>query len=176
MKGKSLIIGMGVLGAAMTAGVAANDHSDQRFRVATVLRSIEEVPSISSAASGYFKATIDVANQTIAYELSYDGIETPAQAHIHLGQTHVNGGVSVFLCANGGTVPEGTPACPASPAKIQHTLTAASVIGPAGQGLAAGEFEELVAAIRKGVTYVNVHSARFPGGEIRGQLDRHDRK
>jgi len=44
------------------------------------------------------------------------------------------------------------------------------VIGPAGQGIAAGEFAELLAAIRAGKTYANVHSAKFPGGEIRAQL------
>ena len=42
--------------------------------------------------------------------------------------------------------------------------------GAAGQGIAAGEFAELVAALRAGVTYVNVHSSTFGGGEIRGQL------
>lgn len=175
MKGKSLIIGMGILGVAAAAAVGAHDR-DARFRVATVLRSFEEVPAVSSAATGYFKATIDADNQTIAYELSYDGIETPLQAHIHLGQTHVNGGVSVFLCGAGPTAPAGTPACPPSPAKIEHTLTADSIVGPTSQGLAPGEFDELIAAIRKEVTYVNVHSARFPGGEIRGQLDRPKKK
>jgi hypothetical protein len=44
------------------------------------------------------------------------------------------------------------------------------VIGPLGQGVAAGEFAEVLAAIRKGVTYANVHSSRNPGGEIRGQI------
>jgi hypothetical protein len=59
---------------------------------------------------------------------------------------------------------------------------AADVIGPAGQGIAAGEFDELVAAMTAGVTYVNVHTADgitppntgsgdFPGGEIRGQVE-----
>jgi hypothetical protein len=42
----------------------------------------------------------------------------------------------------------------------------------AGQGIAAGDFAELVRAIRAGKAYVNVHSSVFPGGEIRGQLDR----
>jgi hypothetical protein len=45
-------------------------------------------------------------------------------------------------------------------------------VGPAGQGIAAGEFDELVRAIKAGVTYANVHSEMFPGGEIRGQLGR----
>lgn len=175
MKGKSVLIGMGMLGLATAAGVTAAHGRDQRFRVATVLKSFEEVPSISSAASGFFKATIDADNETITYELSYDGIAAPLQAHIHLGQFSVNGGISVFLCANV-TAPAGTPACPASPATVSHTVSAADIIGPAGQGLAAGEFAELVTAIRKGVTYVNVHSSAFPGGEIRGQLDRSDRE
>ena len=51
------------------------------------------------------------------------------------------------------------------------TRTAADVVGPAGQGIAAGEFEELVRALRAGVTYANVHSQQFGGGEIRGQFD-----
>ena len=44
------------------------------------------------------------------------------------------------------------------------------MIGPTGQGIAAGQFEELVRAIKAGVTYANVHSSLFPSGEIRGQI------
>jgi hypothetical protein len=43
-------------------------------------------------------------------------------------------------------------------------------VGPAAQGIAAGEFAELVRAIKAGATYVNVHSSLFPTGEIRGQI------
>ena len=50
------------------------------------------------------------------------------------------------------------------------------MVGPAGQGLAPGEFDELVRAMRAGATYANVHTTLVPGGEIRGQIDgnRHD--
>jgi CHRD domain len=44
------------------------------------------------------------------------------------------------------------------------------VIGPAGQGISAGQFDELVDAIRAGATYANVHTTLYPGGEIRGQI------
>ena len=54
------------------------------------------------------------------------------------------------------------------------TIRPADVIGPADQGIAAGEFTELLDAIRHGVTYVNVHSEKYPGGEIRAQLEEDD--
>jgi hypothetical protein len=40
------------------------------------------------------------------------------------------------------------------------------------QGVAPGDFDELVAAIRNGLAYANVHTAQSPGGEIRGQIRR----
>jgi hypothetical protein len=79
----------------------------------------------------------------------------------------------VFLCSNLGNGPAGTQACPAAPATITGTLRPTDVIGPTGQGIAPGQFDELVAAIRAGSTYVNVHSSLYPGGEIRAQLDHH---
>jgi len=47
------------------------------------------------------------------------------------------------------------------------------VIGPSSQGVAAGEFDELIRAIRAGATYVNVHSTLYPPGEIRAQIGHH---
>jgi hypothetical protein len=56
---------------------------------------------------------------------------------------------------------------------VTGTLVPADVVGPAGQGIAAGEFGELVDAMRAGVTYVNVHSTLHTAGEIRAQLRPH---
>jgi hypothetical protein len=49
--------------------------------------------------------------------------------------------------------------------------SAADVIGPTTQGIEPGAFAELVRAMRAGVTYTNVHSTKFPAGEIRGQIN-----
>jgi hypothetical protein len=158
----SLVLG-GIAMAAPTTGGAQTVHA--------TLASYQEVPALSSAASGSFRAKVDEAAGTIHWELSYENLESDAlQSHIHFGQFSVNGGVSVFLCSNLGNGPAGTQACPLRSAELSGVITAASVIGPAGQGITAGQFAELVAAIRNSVTYVNVHSTTFPGGEIRGQI------
>ena len=83
----------------------------------------------------------------------------------------------MFLCSNLGNGPAGTQACPASASRdnpVAGVATALNVIGPAAQGIAAGELNELIAAIRAGVAYVNVHSTKYPTGEIRAQLPGRD--
>jgi hypothetical protein len=131
----------------------------------------EEVPAISTAATGRFDAVVRVEHGKIDWTLSYDGLTGDVQqAHIHFAQRDVNGGISVFLCSNLGNGPADTQRCPAAPATLKGTATAADVVGPAEQGIAPGEFGELVGAMRAGLTYANVHSTTFPGGEIRAQL------
>ena len=142
------------------------------------LTGFEEVPAVSTTADGQFRAQINDRNDEITYELSYRELEGAVQqAHIHLGQKGVNGGITVFLCSNLGNGPAGTQPCPAPPATITGTIRPADVspnipatAAARAQGLEPGEFDELVRAIRAGVTYVNVHSTKFPGGEIRSQL------
>jgi len=137
------------------------------------LHGFEEPPAVSSTGSGDFRARIDRDGTAFDYELNFQDLEGDVtQAHIHLAQRGVNGGISVWLCGTDDAPgPAGTPSCggPRS-GSVSRTVSASDVIGPAGQGIAAGEFEELLTAMREGVTYVNVHSTRNPGGEIRGQI------
>jgi hypothetical protein len=142
---------------------------DARFHLR--LSSYEEVPALSSAASGKFKARIDRSADTISYELTYEGLESDAtQAHIHFGQKSVSGGIIAFLCSNLGNGPAGTQACPLRAGRITGTIDAADVIGPSGQGITAGQIEEVLEAIDEGIAYVNVHTTGYPGGEIRAQF------
>jgi hypothetical protein len=147
------------------------------------LTGYEEDPApISTLGTGKFQAWIDESGQQIFYRLSYEGLESDAtQAHIHFGGRHQSGGISVWLCANPAAdppvnPPEGTPVCEGTADSVSGTLEPADVVGPVGQGIGLGQFDELIAAIRAGVTYANVHSATYPGGEIRAQLEhgRHD--
>ena len=127
---------------------------------------------MSTSANAHFDARISKDGMEIAWELSYSALEgTVTQSHIHVGNAGTNGGVSAFLCTNLGNGPAGTQACPQGPATISGTIAAVDVIGPAGQGVAAGELDELIAAMRVGATYVNIHSTIWPGGEVRSQID-----
>jgi CHRD domain len=161
------------LAAALTAAlIVALPRVALAETVHVELTGYEEVPALSSAASGRFRAFIDDTAGTIRYELSYSGLTGDvAMGHIHFGQVGVNAGISVWLCQTAGFVdPTGlAPTCVQS-GTVTGLLTAANVVGPAGQGIAPAQFDEVVAAIRAGVAYVNVHSSTFLGGEIRGQL------
>jgi hypothetical protein len=148
-------------------------------KISEILTGWQEVPSVSTTGNGEFNARISNDESRIDWELSYADLEGAIQqAHIHIGNKGVNGGISVFLCTNLGNGPAGTQACPAPPATISGTIFAADVSPniPAtqaarNQGLNTGEIDELIKAIRAGATYVNVHSTTWPGGEIRSQID-----
>jgi hypothetical protein len=132
------------------------------------LSGYSEVPVVSSTGRGLFRAAIGAGDQSIAYDLRYTGLEGEAtQAHIHVGATDTNGGISVWLCGAGSAA---NPVCPTPSGVVTGTITSADVIGPASQGIAQGELDELIAAIRFGKAYVNVHSTTWTGGEIRAQI------
>jgi CHRD domain len=172
-----LAIGVAALGAAViTAAAMAGDRGD----IKTSLTGFEEVPAISTDADGFFRASLSRSGTELRYVLHYDDLEggNPTQAHIHFAQKSVNGRIVVWLCGSTNNPgPAGTQACPASPSgTVTGTIMPDDVVAPAppasDQGIRAGEFDELVRALRAGVAYANVHTPTYAGGEIRGQLDR----
>jgi hypothetical protein len=111
------------------------------------------------------------------YKLSYSGLTSAAtQAHIHFGQRHVVGGVMAYFCSNLGNAPAGTPACPQGDGTVSGTITADGVVGPEGQNVTPGDFNALVAALTSKTGYANVHTTKFPAGEIRGEIRGEDRR
>jgi hypothetical protein len=147
------------------AALADNDR-DERTRFTARLKGYSEVPAVSSTGTGRFSARI--RGETIEWRLSYEGLEgtTTTAAHVHFGQMTANGGVSFFLC--GGAAPQ--PACTPTSGSFSGTATMADILGPAGQGIAAGEIAEVIRAMRSAKTYANVHTNKHPSGEIRGEI------
>jgi len=183
MKNWVAVVSLGVV-TGLTLSAAADDRQKRAFRAELV--SYNEVPAVSSPARGQFRAQVNEQGTAFTFWLTYEDLTFDAsQSHIHFGQHHTNGGISVWLCqSNINPAPSSVAArvatCPlrATSAPITATITAEDVLGPAGQGIAATEFAELIAAMRAGSAYANVHSGvggaapvGFPGGEIRGQIN-----
>ena len=117
-----------------------------------------EVPPVTTTATGTFTATLDETAGTLAWTLVVPTITSATQAHIHSGATGVNGPIVVNLFA-------APTSGPVSTINVSGTARAADVIGPL-----AGNFAGLVSAIKAGTAYVNVHTSANAGGEIRAQI------
>ena len=77
---RALLPALGISLAMLALGVTAGDRH-RTIRAFAQLVPENEVPSISSGAHGTFKATIDRENQTISYELTYEGLEDAPTHH-----------------------------------------------------------------------------------------------
>jgi len=131
----------------------------------THLTGDEEVPPNDTRGQGQAIFQLNEDETELSYRLNVANIENVTQAHIHRGQPGTIGGVVVWLY----------PSAPPSqliPGRTQGTLAAGviddgDVVGSlTGTGLAG-----LLAEIRAGNAYVNVHTTQIPLGEIRGHLD-----
>jgi len=150
----------------------------QAETIQAALTGSEEVPVVGTVASGQFRGFINRDGQSIDYELTYSGLQgsVTTQAHIHIAQPAVNGGIVIWFCqstTNSG--PAGTPNCTPGSGVFTGTITAANVVAtPAppngGQQFGAGQLEKVIDAIRAGNAYANVHTNLSTGGEIRGQI------
>jgi CHRD domain len=167
------ISGVFAVGGALASGKdgpSGKGHGGSAFHAK--LTGYQEVPAVSTTGRGRFTARVE--GNEIHWQLRYRSLEAPVQqAHIHFAQPDVNGGVSAFLCSNLPEAPADVQDCPAAPARISGAIGAEQVVGPAEQGIEPGELDELLRAMRAGMTYVNVHTDAFPNGEIRGQVHRH---
>jgi hypothetical protein len=115
----------------------------------------QEVPPVTTTASGSATVLIitDSEVNEIKYAVTYSGLSGPLiAAHIHLGAAGSNGGIMLPLVIG--------------PSPFSGLLKEADLTPTGGVTAFAGAID----AIRSGGTYVNLHTAANPGGEIRGQL------
>lgn len=122
------------------------------------LRPGNEVPAANSNAFGSAFVTFDPTDSTIAWEVHTSGIVTPTMSHIHRGAAGVNGPVIVNFAT--------------TPAQILGGRTKG--FGPVSAfqsgNLQPSDLVNLSTPAGAAGYYVNVHSAAFGGGEVRGQL------
>ena len=112
------------------------------------LTSAQEVPANASTARGFARIFLNESAGTINYTITFTGLSSNQSAsHVHAaaaGTIGVNSGVIIDTGNTGAT---------------SGTLTGSSPITPTQ-----------IIWLREHRAYINVHSANFPGGEIRGQL------
>ena len=165
----AIALGACVIGGVSTV-VLADDRGGNGFQLR--LEGFQENPSLSTPAHGRLTLKIQ-DNDTIEYHLQYSGFEgtTVTASHIHLGARHTNGGVVAFLCGGGDT-----PACPVTVRRSRGDDPTSPMRWGRQPGYRARRVRRIRARDSRRVHVPrNVHSARFPGGEIRGQIgDRGD--
>jgi hypothetical protein len=137
---------------------------------------------MESKAQGQAIFRVSRDGSSVDFRLIAANIENVNQAHIHCGRFGENGPVRMWLYPvigpTGAAAPSG--AGPFSGVLASGTFSPAGVVCPAAN---VGENMPLLDAMRAGLTYVNVHTndgidptntgpGDFPGGEIRGQIDR----
>lgn len=107
------------------------------------LNGASEVPAKTTGGAGTMEGSLDTATKMLTYTVTYNGLSGPATAaHIHApAAAGANAGVAVPFPS------------PASPIKGTVAVT-----------------DDQIKLMDTGMTYVNVHTAANPGGEIRGQI------
>jgi hypothetical protein len=126
-----------------TASATATIPAGPCLRYTVALDGAQETPPNNSPATGSANIVIDTGQNTLAYTIAYTGLVAPeTAAHIH------------------GFAPRGAPA------GVLFPLPAGN---PKAGVITYAEAQE--ANILAGLTYINIHSLTFPGGEIRGQID-----
>jgi len=133
--------------ATTTTTTAAVSAKSEIYKFKATLTAAQEVPKPKAPASagGTFTArTVEKGStKTFTWKLTFHGLTGPAvAAHVHFGKKGVPGGVAIALCG---------------PCKSGQT----------GKAQISSKAED---AMEKGGAYVNVHTAKNAGGEIRGQV------
>ena len=159
-------IGIAASAALLVALFATPAHAATEVFSATLLGD-NEVPPINSTGSATFH--MENANGVITFSLTFSGLSSNlVVSHLHFAPTRVAGGVMIFLCGGGNQ-----PSCPAATSgTITGTIIAGNVTGPTTQGIDPGDLTSALEAVADGASYANIHTTKFPGGEIRGQVRR----
>jgi hypothetical protein len=179
---KTVAVAACVLAVASATGQAVRANNDDgQVRFSTNLSTFNEVPPKGTGASGTFRAQLSPDGSTLSWTFTWTGLTGPPLfAHIHFGERGVNANVMTFFCGGpkGSATNPQKPDCPQTTSgSITGTTTAADIVplnsAPSDQGLDANDFATFLRALRAGDGYANMHTTRFPGGEIRGQVAAH---
>lgn len=144
---RKLALVIGAASAAVLSAVAGAASTAESFSYRATMTTRAEVPKPKAAATaaGVFTATVrkDASASSIRWTLTFRNLSGKAvAAHVHRGKPGVAGAVVLALCGPCKTGQKGFVAIPRAAADL----------------------------LQRGGGYVNVHTAKNPAGEIRGQV------
>ncbi|ALJ00151.1 CHRD domain-containing protein [Rufibacter tibetensis] len=144
-----LALGLFVALSFVITSCSSDDDGDQPTNIINfknaIIRGSEEVPANTSTATGTFTGSYNQDTNILSYTITFSGVNVTAM-HFHKGAKGVSGPVVIPI----GTAPYTSPINSQTPA------------------LTDAQEADLLA----GLWYVNIHSAQFPAGEIRAQVER----
>jgi hypothetical protein len=180
MRGR-LLLALFVLGLVAVTAAAAGLNRNWSVHA----NGSQEVPPRDTQGQAQAIFHLSEDGSSIDYKLIAANIENVFMAHIHKVPTGtapgVNGPIAVWLYPSTAVMPGPLGAGRIQGVIAQGTITADNLVGPlAGQSL-----DALIAALRAGQAYVNLHTndgvdpadtgpGDFPGGEIRADIDATD--
>lgn len=135
----------------------------------SVLTGAKEVPAVTTTATGTGDVTILDTN-LIRVQVNVAAIDSVTQSHIHAGDGTVAGPVMVFLFGpvTAATIPTGTGS--GTTTTLNGVLSLRDIRKGVTAFVGIYTFDSLMTRIKAGTAYVNVHTRRNPGGEVRGQI------
>lgn len=129
---------------ALTLALAATPAFAEMLTFKATLDGKSQVPPNDSAGTGTLDASYDTDSKALTWTIEYSGLTGDAvAAHFH-GPADAGANASIAVPISGPL---------ASPIKGNATLTDAQA-----------------ADLQAGKWYLNIHTAKFPDGEIRGQV------
>lgn len=154
----SLVVAVAMVSLLLLAAVPSVAQAvSKEIKFTAHLHGDDEIPSNDSPGKGVGKFTYDLETKMLSYRIKFKGLSGPeSAAHFHLPAAPGEVAPPVITIAGGGPPPSG----PDAPSSLGSPYV--GVVGP----LTSAQEDALL----DGLVYVNIHTALFPGGEIRGQV------
>jgi hypothetical protein len=133
------------------------------IRVVVPLSGSEVMPPVQTAAGGTFTLLVEASPSgsfNVSFTLEVTDLSDAVAAHIHLGAKGTEGEVVMPLFT--GPTKTGT----FTGILAEGTISEKDLAGP----MQGKTFQDLIGVVLAGQTYVNVHTTKYPNGEIRGQI------
>ena len=166
------MIRIGLIAGAFALAACGGGSSNVATGFTANLSAANEPGGVTSSGTGTATYTLignagySNSGAVINYTISFSGLTAPASAaHIHVGASGVSGGIAVPF-SNVPALTAGTFSGSISTSNVQAATGG-------GVSVAAGSLDDLLAAMRAGNTYTNIHTSTYPNGEVRGQNQPH---